>query len=393
MTEGNPLELDSSIPPRLRPLVARLLEIERKCGTLGPRNEEARDMAARLHAIIAELSQGGGDGLPPPRFRELARQLFPVARLFESLGFMSVAREISHVERLLTEMDPAAPPPTAEHLQPRPSPQPSNAANAVPGPTASTADSPPQPRRRMPAAVVAALMLLVLAVVAAVAIIVRQQSGYASVRRRPAEPAGALLGESSAATAQSPAPAPAGVRPTPTMRPRARLADVIGEARLAEQAGDLDRAIDLLNEAAAIDVEAGKVRETAQDLVTALVARSDQAAAEAEWERAAALLERARNLALRFDLPTRPINEAARRQGGLERYLRLGPQDIAALRAAIGSKVTVLTHDGSREGRLVGVSDTSLNLQLGLEVADNGTLLHTGQVPLASVREVRVYPD
>lgn len=391
MTEEHPLELDGSIPPRLRPLVARLLEIERKCGTLGPRNEEARDMAARLHAIIAELSQAAAEDIPPPRYRELARQLFPVARLFESLGFMSVAREINHVERLLTEMDPAAPPPAAEQLQPRPSLQPSDAAGpAPPGPTTATGDLPLQPRRK-PTAVVAALVLLALAVAAAVAIIVRQQSGYASVRRREAEPAAVTSGEESAAPARS--PATAGAQPAPTPRPRARLADLIGEARLAEQAGDLDRAIDLLNEAAAIDVEAGTVRETAQDLVTALVARSDQAAAEAEWERTAALLERARDLALRFDLPTRPIDEAVRRQGGLERYRRLGPQDIAELRAAVGSKVIVLTQDGTREGRLVDVSGSSLELQLGLEVADNGTLLHTGQVPLAGVREVRVYPD
>jgi hypothetical protein len=391
MSEEHPLEHDAGIPPRLRPLVARLLEIERKCGSLGPRNEEARDMAARLHAIIAELSQGARDGLPSPRYRELARQLFPVARLFESLGFMSVAREISHVERLLTEMDPAAPPPVAEKLQPRSWPElPDAGGPAPPGQTTSTGDLSLQPRHK-PTVVVAALILLVLAVVAAVAIIVRQQSGYASVRRRPAEPAAVASGEESAAAAGS--LAPAGARPTPTLRPRARFADVIGEARLAEQAGDLDRAIDLLNEAAAIDVEAGKVRETAQDLVTALVARSDQAAAEAEWERAAALLERARDLALRFNLPTRPIDQAARRQGGLERYRRLGPQDIAALRAAIGSKVTVFTHDGTREGRLVGVTTSALELQLGLDVADNGTLLHTGQVPLASVREVRVYPD
>lgn len=391
MTEEHPLELDASIPPRLRPLVARLLEIERKCGTLGPRNEEARDMAARLHAIIAELSQGGADGLPPPRFRELARQLFPVARLFESLGFMSVAREVGHVERLLTEMDPA-PPQAGQQPPPQPLRQPLDGGTTAPAepPTPAAADLPLQPRRK-PTAVVAALVLLVLAVVAAVAIIVRQQSDYASVRRRPAEPAAVPSGEESAAPV--PSPAAAGARPAPTQRPRARLADLIGEARLAEQAGDLDRAISLLNEAAAIDVEAGTVRETAQDLVTSLVARSDQAAAEAEWERAAAQLERARDLALRFDLPTRPVDEAARRQGGLERYRRLGPQDTTALRAAIGSKVIVLTNDATREGRLVGVTGSSLELQLGLEVADNGTLLHTGQVPLASVREVRVYPD
>ncbi len=390
MTEEHPLELDGSIPPRLRPLVARLLEIERKCGTLGPRNEEARDMAARLHAIIAELSQGGADGLPPPRCRELARQLFPVARLFESLGFISVAREISHVERLLTEMDPA-PPPAGQQPPPQPPRQPLDGATAAPAePPIPVTDLPLQPRRK-PTAVVAALVLLVLAVVAAVAIIVRQQSDYASDRRRPAEPAAVASGEESAAPAQS--PASPGDRPAPTQRPRARLADLIGEARLAEQAGDLDRAISLLNEAAAIDVEAGTVRETAQDLVTSLVARSDQAAAEADWERAAAQLERARDLALRFDLPTRPVDEAARRQGGLERYRRLSPQDITALRAAIGSKVIVLTDDATREGRLVGVTGSSLELQLGLEVADNGTLLHTGEVPLATVREIRVYPD
>ena len=390
MTEEHPLELDASIPPRLRPLVARLLEIERKCGTLGPRNEEARDMAARLHAIIAELSQGGADGLPPPRLRELARQLFPVARLFESLGFMSVAREIGHVERLLTEMDPA-PPQAGQQPPPQPLRRPLDGGTTAPAEPPISATDPPLPPRRKPTAVVAALLLLVVAVVAAVAIIARQQSNYASVRRRPAEPAAVPSGEESAAPV--PSPAAAGARPAPTQRPRARLADLIGEARLAEQAGDLDRAISLLNEAAAIDVEAGTVRETAQDLVTSLVARSDQAAAEAEWERAAAQLERARDLALRFDLPTRPVDEAARRQGGLERYRRLAPQDITALRAAIGSKVIVLTDDATREGRLVGVTGSSLELQLGLEVADNGTLLHTGEVPLATVREIRVYPD
>jgi len=142
-----------------------------------------------------------------------------------------------------------------------------------------------------------------------------------------------------------------------------------------------------------VDVEAGVVRETAQQLVAALVERSDQAAGNAEWERAAGLLERARDLALRFDLPTRPIDEAARRQGGLERYRRLGPQDVSALRGAIGSRVIVLTDGATREGRLVAVTGGALRLQLGLEVADDGTLLHSSDVPLSSVREVRVYPD
>jgi hypothetical protein len=392
MTEERPLELDRSIPPRLRPLVARLLEIERKCGTLGPRNEEARDMAARLRSVIADLSQPGADELPPPSYRELARQLFPVARLFESLGFMSVAREVNHVERLLTEMGPPAAPP-AQAARGRAPVAPT--VGAGPSTTAETTPLPeaPSPPRRRPTAVFAALAVLVLAVIAAAAVVIRQQSGHRLDRRPLLEPPAAAGGAGSAAQAGTDATARAAARPSPTPHPRARLADLIGEARLAEQGGDLDRAIDLLNQAAAIDVEAGTVRETAQLLVLGLVARADQAAAEAAWESAAALLQRARDLALRFDLPTQTIDEAERRHGGLERYRRLGPQDLVALRAAVGSTVVVVTDDGAREGRLVGVTGASIELQLGLEVADNGTLLHTGQVSLASVREVRVYPD
>ncbi len=390
MNEEHPPELDRSIPAQLRPLVARLLEIQRKCGTLGPRNEEARDMAARLQAIIAELSGGDGDGLPSPRYRELARQLFPVARLFESLGFMSVAREVSHVERLLREMDPekAMPPPPA----PAPTPaRPAEAREPASPEPALPEVSPPPPRS--PKAVVLGLAVLVLAVVAAVVVIVRSQPD------RTPDNSGAVgspsTGGSAAPGAQPAAAArtPAGARSSRAAGSRARLADLIGEARLALQAGDLDRATNLLNEAAAVDVEAGVVRETAQELVTALVGRSDQAAGNADWERAAGLLERARDLALRFDLSTRPIDGAVRRQSGLERYRRLGPQDISALQAAIGSRVIVFTDGATREGRLVAVTGGSLRLQLGLDVADDGTLLHTSDVPLASVHEVRVYPD
>jgi len=390
MTEQHPPELDRSIPARLRPLVARLLEIQRKCGTLGPRNEEARDMAARLQAIIAELSGGDGDGLPPPRCRELARQLFPVARLFESLGFMSVAREVSHVERLLREMDSegAAPPRPA----PAPTPaRPTEPREPWPAEPAPAEVSPPPPRS--PKAVVLGLAVLALAVIAAVVAIVRSQPGREP--DRSGSVGSSVAGWSAAPGAQPAAAArtPAGARSSRAAGSRARLADLIGEARLALQAGDLDRATNLLNEAAAVDVEAGVVRETAQELVTALVERSDQAAGNADWERAAGLLERARDLALRFDLSTRPIDEAVRRQGGLERYRRLGPQDVLALRAAIGSRVIVFTDGATREGRLVAVTGGSLRLQLGLDIADDGTLLHTSDVPLAGVHEVRVYPD
>jgi hypothetical protein len=227
--------------------------------------------------------------------------------------------------------------------------------------------------------------VLVLAAIAAVAVIVRYQPD-----REPAGP-GSL--EPAVAGGSAPPATPAAARPSPTHGPRSRLADLISRARLAQQAGDVDQAISLLNDAASIDVGASAVHETAGLLALDLVARSDQAAGDADWERAAGLLERARELALRFELPTSPIDQAARRQGGLERYRRLGPNDISELRDAIGSRVLVLTDGAPREGRLVDVTGGSILIQLGLEVADNGTLLHTGEVPLARVREVRVYPE
>jgi hypothetical protein len=390
MTEEPSLAVDPSVPARLRPVVARLVEIQRKCSALGPRNEEARDVSARLQAIIAELSLGDGDGPSADRYRDLARKLFPVARLFESLGFMSVAREVGHVERLLNQMDPQAPPAPAPTAVAAPAPS-GEGRDAAPASPADDAVRPAPPRK--PWAAIGGILVLVLAVVAAVAVVLSSQHGRE--RRRPPSTAGTVGGDAAAPAASTrlPTATPAGSRPPHTTGSRARLADLIGQSRLALQAGDLDAAASRLNEAAAVDVDAGVVRETAQELVTALIGRSDQAAAEADWERAAGLIERARDLALRFDLPTKPIDDAARRQGGLERYQRLGPKDLPALRAAIGSRVIVLADGAEREGQLVAVTNSALRLQLGLDVAGDGTLLHTGDIPLSTVREVRVYPD
>ena len=64
-------------------------------------------MAVRVREVIADL-RSAADG--EPSYRELARRLFPVARLFESLGFHTVAREIAHVERSLEAIDTSSRP-------------------------------------------------------------------------------------------------------------------------------------------------------------------------------------------------------------------------------------------------------------------------------------------
>ena len=63
-------------------------------------------MEERLGSIIARLEAGEDDSGEPVGYRAIARELFPVAHLFESYGFTSVGKEIAHVERALNELEP-----------------------------------------------------------------------------------------------------------------------------------------------------------------------------------------------------------------------------------------------------------------------------------------------
>lgn len=389
-------DLDSAADPRLRPIIARLQEIGRKCRSLGPRNEEAVEMARRLDAVIAELSEPSGRGASPPRYAELARQLFPVARLFESLGFLSVAKEVAHVDRLLTDLDPGVEHPARAGASTPPSPGPT-----PPSPPGSDLEAVERAeigvgephRQKVPLAVIVALIVLAVAAVAAVAVVLKSSS---SGNLAPSTTI-ARTRESDAGTESRPEQSPS--RPKierserPSAGPRSRLGDLIGDARLAQQAGDLDEAISLLSEAGSIDPKASSVLETAADLVDELVTRSDRAAAAAEWQSASDLLERARELAVRFELSTAPIDNAVQRQGTLERVLRLQPEDESALRDATGSHAVVVTDDRVVEGRLEGLEGGLLRIELDLEIGDDGALIHTVEVPLSSIREVRVYPE
>jgi hypothetical protein len=393
VTEQTP-ERDSSSDPRLRPIIARLSEIERKCRALGPRNDEAVEMASRLAAIIEELSDADTTSATSPRYAELARQLFPVARLFESLGFLSVAKELAHVDRQLTELDPSPPQRAAAATNSPPHrPRAENGERAARGTVDIEEAGAPKPgRRAVPAPVAIALVVLAAAAIISALVVVRQRADGPFGRSPDTPRAANTDADITPAPTPTPRSGPAAVVRGPS-GPRSRLADLIGQARLAQQAGDLDSAISLLSQAASLDPKATPVLETAQALASELIARADIAADAAEWRSAADLLGRAREIAVRFELSTHPIDEASRRHGALERYRRVRPDDRAGLAALVGSHVVVLTERDPYEGLLQSLDGDSLRLQLGLEVADDGELIHTVDVPLAIVREVRVYEN
>lgn len=394
-------EPDNTVAPELQPVVARLQEIHRKCLSLGPRNEEARDMAVRLERVISALAGDPGGDAPRPALGDLARDLFPAARLFESLGFMSVARELSHVEKTLVALDPAgaagrsATPGGAYSARVQsaiaPEDEDSDAGDTAPPVVPESARS-----RRVSTPVAVAVLAVLIAVAGSVAIVRRQQARYqsAAATLRPTAFPTMLTPTSGPAQVPISTPGPSPTAATPTPGPRARLASALSDARLAQRDGDLDRAVSLLSQAALIDSTANQVVETARSLASDLLARADGAAAAASWDEAAEYVERARELAIRFELPTEPMDAAVRRHARLERYEKVAPTDVRRLEALAGHRVIVVTREDQRhEGQMHAVAGSTLELHQGIDVGRGGTLFHVQEIPLADIVEVRVYPD
>jgi hypothetical protein len=381
--------------PDLRPVIARLREIERRCAAMGSRNEEFPLTQQRVASIIARLEAGQEPSGGELHFGRIARELFPVAHLFESVGFMSVGREIAHIERALRELDPEAddrgpaPPPMVQQV---------SSAAAV-RPTEDTApetvEEPTAPSRSVPMPVVIALLLL--AAAAAVAVSIVLGIGPAA---RLAGRTGALPPSPTAAPAPTPSPSQAPVsEPSPTAlsmaagasAPRARLAAAVSQARLALAKGDIDEALGQLAAAALVDRTDEDVVEIADVLVNHFVASAGAAADSGEWEEAGARLERAQRLAMRFGLDEVRIEQMERRIAEMERYRFIDPRDTRALRAAVGRRVDVTLRDGRvRSGRIDTVGADALALDVVRELGGGG-LHYTEELALAEIRTVKVY--
>ncbi len=385
--------------PELGPVIARLEEIHRKCLSLGSRNDEAREMASRLESVITALSGGNGDLDVQPAFGDLARDLFPVARLFESLGFLSVARELAHVEKTLIDLEPD--PSTGR----APAPGRGSSARVARASAAELngdGESAPEPEdhpvkaRGVPTPVVLGVVAVVIAIVASVLVVRRQQArhgtGFAVAVPVSSLPTQVLA--SPTPTHPTPATESVAVGVTPTPGPRARMASMVSDARLAQREGDIDRAISLLSQAALIDSKAHLVIDTARSLVADLLGRADGAAGAARWDEAAQNVERARELAIRFELATEPMDAAIRRHARLERYEPVDPTNITRIKQLAGNRAIVVTDDEAHhEGEVHDVVGGVLELHQGIKVGRGGTLFHIDRIPLAEVVEIRVYPD
>lgn len=389
-------EKNGAKPIDLRPIIARLRDIERKCTSMGSRNEEFPLMRSRVAALIARLEaveSGAGDAVG---FSALARELFPVAHLFESVGMMAVGREVAHVERSLRALDPVPAPPPAG--APR---QPATGAAAVPHVPPPVGAEPPQPlppqHDRLGAPAVVAMLLLLVALAVAATIVLRVGPVARLLGRERKPPAAATAAETTAPPAPDPRPLPSPT-PAPLSTPTAaeasrRLHDELSQARLALARGDLETATQHLAAAALIDRRNENLAEIGDRLVDAFLAEAELAAASGQWERAAGHIDRARRMGMRFGFDEARVRETERRIGAMERFELLSPQDLRAIGAAAGRRAEVRMRDGSlRGGHVEGVAGATLLLEVVREVGGGG-LRYTDELPLAEVAEIKIFED
>jgi hypothetical protein len=378
----------------LRPVIARLKEIVRKCDSMGTRNEEFPLMKDRLTSIIARLEAGEEPSGEQLAYRTMARELFPVAHLFESFGFMSVGKEVAHIERALQELGPASESPAGSGVSAHPSPSTSAASTPqafeAEDREITEADGKEEDSREgVPKPILGGVFVLVIAVAVAAAIILETGPFQPEAESTPVPATPAPL--------SNPTPEPLPTKrhrdPNALSSPRERYADALAQARLSLSEGDVDATIKYLSIAGLIDRNDNSVLEVAERIVDRFLNQAGAAAADSNWEEAALNTAQARSVAKRFSLDTRRIDSAEHRYAEMEQYRIVEPEETQTLRAAIGKQVEVKLENGSvLVGQIAEVKSSYLVLDIDDDVG-GGVVSFTDEIPLATIRWVKIWTN
>lgn len=389
MSEDRPSN-DTGATHDLRTITARLTDLQRKCRSAGSRNQDAEGIEERLTSVLNQLkSDNDEDDTSPIPFGALARELYAVEHFFQSNGFITVAKEVAHVERALeslaTDNEPEPEAPIDLGL---PSSEPGDAE--LDHGSEESDDEPQVSRWAMPKPLAVVLVLFVLAVIACAAVIYRLNyvDEATEVLTGPALPTPSFeTPRTRTAIPANPAPNPRGAKPAPG----AVLAREIGLARLALADGDIDAVIDHLSRASLVDPDHATVLGTANQLVDLLMDRADSAADGGLWEIADLTLARADRIATRYGLDHHRIQTAARRYSKMERFRLVHPSDPEAIRAATGSRITIIFRDGStRDSIIKGADAGHLLLDEDAEVR-GGAMYYTERIPLSAIDYLKVW--
>mgnify|MGYP001821911589 CR=1 FL=1 len=389
MNEENTTHGESS-EHDLRIVTARLADLQRKCRSVGSRNQEASEMEERIESILVRLDSADDTDADPIPFASLARELFAVERFFESNGFLSVAKEVAHVERTLEGFAPRDEPAVVGPSVEPSDLEPESSTDQAVAEIENTTDAAVVPSRwSIPRPLAVVMVFFVAALAVCVVIIVRHRPLDVPVMSAALEPTPAPIRRPP--TPSSVATTAPGALATPA--PGAILAEAVGKARLALAEGDVDTAIDHLSRAALVDIDHATVLGTANQIVDLLIDRAEQAVDTGLWEIADLTLARAGRIANRFGLDTHRITRAAHRYSQMARFKLIKPDDTNAIRASTGKRVTILLKDqSSHEGIINGVKSGQLLLDQDTTVR-GGAMYYVEKVPLRDIDFLKVWDD
>jgi len=368
------------------PILTRLEGIVRKCHTLSQRHADIGELAPILEAAIDSLRSGHGPRGEDLDFREVAATLLAMPRLFAKRGFATLAKEIEFVEKALVDLQ-------AQQEGPSPAGEPGHTAHEPEGqdqaPRISSAAVRPEredldersqwPRRAL---LIAAFAGALLAVTVA-ALLIRGKAPVVDQQAAEVTPA--------ATASPPPSPTPAATpEPRPTDSDGHSLPDLVSKARRAHQSGDLDRAIVHLSILAMLDRDNSQVLETVRQVIETLMQRAKAYGDDPDGlDQARAELDRARDLARRFELPMSEFNRLERRLIAMERIHRCSPRDSDQLQAQIGRQVEVILTTGDTvRGSLLEVSSETLTMETRKKVGGGGYVTYTTPIPVSGIEEV-----
>ena len=172
------------------------------------------------------------------------------------------------------------------------------------------------------------------------------------------------------------------------------LAQVVREIDLAHDAlddQDIDRALQHLLAAAAIDRHDRRVSALAGSLIDALLKEADEAFDKGEWGLAADRVEVARRIARGLYFDPSAIDQTAQKHADMTRFEDVTPEDLSAFSRAVGHAVRV-THTNGEVffGRIEAFEDNTLLLEVHSGV-EGGGVQFLKEIPLVMIRELRVF--
>jgi hypothetical protein len=172
------------------------------------------------------------------------------------------------------------------------------------------------------------------------------------------------------------------------------LARVVREIEIGHDAlndQDFDKALQHLLAAAAIDRHDRRVSALAGSLIGALLKEADEAFDDGEWELAADRVEVARRIARGLYLDPSAIDQIAQKHADMTRFEDVTPNDLPALKRAVGHAVRVTQTDGEVIfGRLEAFEGNTLLLEVQSGVEGGGAQF-SKSIPLEMIRELRVF--